>query len=497
VGAEEENMKRAMFSLGRVALVLLILLALATCVPPGGQSGTAPEGALSVDDLLANLDALQGSAARNLTPAGRSVFTTQAGKQISITDLAAYLNTIKQGFASAVRAHGTPYLVLPVPIASYPSKAADGITDVSLSGLMWVPFTWGRHLDAPIISLQHGTQVYRPSAPSRFNVNPLAVFSSPDQSGAIQNYVECIVGGLMASAGYIVVMPDYPGFGSSFDPHPFVQRSLGNSVRDLVAAAKIKLSGPVVPSNKVFLTGYSEGGYATIVGAQALQDAASAANSPLSWASIRAVVPCDGPYDLTGAMLAQMTGAAVKVPFYLLYTVFGYQSAYPSVIGTDYKVGGVSLLTDTAFKLLTVQTIFDGKHTNAQMPTNLGPSEMLNVPYANALVAPPSPWVPGPFGGPVYNLLWANNGYISANPYLVWVPSAPVYLVHCPDDDVIPIQNAENALAALSTTGASVSIVRVPSVPFIDTLLGSVHAAAYPTAMLAAFAKIELVNSRP
>lgn len=481
-------MKRHMFSLGRFTIAVLLLAALAACVQPGQQVATAPGGALSVDDLLSNLDALQGPAARSLTAPGSSSFTTQAGARLSLADLAAYLNSIKQDLGGYVKGRGAPYFVLPVPISSYPSTDASGLAPLSLSGLMWVPFTWGRHLEAPIISFQHGTQVYRACAPSRFDPNPFSVFSNPDQTGALQNYVECIVGGLMASAGYIVLMPDYPGFGSSDAPHPFVQRSLGNSVRDLVKAAKGRLDGgPVVPDGKVFLTGYSEGGYATMVGAQALQGAIAQPKSPLSWASIRAVVPCDGPYDLSGAMLAQMAGGSVKVPFYLLYTVFGYRSAYPGLIDSLYQVGGTPLLSAPAVKLLTQENIFDGNHTSAQITATVAatfssPSEMLAPSAAGLLM-----------GGPVFKLLFANNGYISATGS-AWVPPGPVFLVHCPDDDVIPFQNATAALAALSGAGVPVSIVSVPYVPLVEKLTGSIHLAAFPTAMLAAFTSIETVN---
>jgi hypothetical protein len=464
-----------MFSLVRVVVALVACAVLSTCVPPAQETVPATDQeTLSVDDLLAKLDGLQESASRNLTTTGRSAFRTQAGQQISLTDLAAYLNQIKQGFGSYLKSRGAPYLVQPVPISSYPSKAANDITGINLSGLMWVPFTWGRHLNAPIISLQHGTQVYRPCAPSQFNLNPLAIFSNKDQSGALQNYVECIVGGLMASAGYIVLMPDYPGFGSNGDAHPFVHMSLGNSVRDLVAEAKKRLTGAVVPKGAVFLTGYSEGGYATMAGAQALQKAITG-DSSFGWAKISAVVPCDGPYDLSGVMLGQMTkDEEVKVPWYLLYTAFGYKSVYDD-IPLD------QLLSENALKLLTEQTIFDGKHTNADIgllvPADTHPLALLGPGALATNGSPPGLLDPG---GKVYGYLSDNNSYAG------WSLASPPVFIHCPADDVVPVQNAVVAAAALGAT-----VIPVPPVPFVDQVLGSVHTAAYPTAILAAFTWIE------
>jgi pimeloyl-ACP methyl ester carboxylesterase len=459
-------MKRRTLSMCRVTVALLLVMVLAACVQPGSQAGSAPQGALSFNDLLAKLDALQGPAARSLTLSGASIFTTPSGSAISLRDLSSYLNAIKQDLGSYVQSltGGSPYFVLPTKVSSYPSTDANG-QPLALSGLVWVPFTWGRHLAAPIISLQHGTQVFRQCAPSQFDANPLSVFSNPDQSGALQNYVECLVGGLMASAGYIVLMPDYPGFGQSTAPHPFVHTSLGNSVRDLIVAARARLTGAVTPNGKLFLTGYSEGGYATMAGAKVV----AAAGIPVT-----GVVPCDGPYDLSGVMLDQMvSGTSVKAPFYVLYTAFGYHSVYPSAV--DYN----ALLNPPWNGMLSAQNgLFDGNHTDAQVnaavPPSVIPTSML-APGATALLSPPS--------GAIYDLLASNNGYAN------WGVTAKLVFVHCPSDDIIPYQNSVVAAAALGA-----QIVPVQPVPFIAQVAGSTHVAAFPTAILAAFTAIQGMN---
>ncbi len=434
---------------------------------PGPPAPPAPPpGTLSFNDLLARLDSLRGPQARSLTIPGASVFTTLAGNAITLRDLSAFLSALSQGFATYVKnlAGGAPYPVVPVKIPRYPSPDASG-RPLTLSGLMWVPFTAGGRLAAPIISYQHGTQVFRSCAPSQFDSNPFSVFSSQDQSGALQNYVECIVGGLMASAGYIVLMPDYPGFGSSSAPHPFVHTSLGNSIRDLIIAARAKLTAVVTPNGKLFLTGYSEGGYSTMAGAKVV----AAGGIPIT-----GVVPCDGPYDLAGVMLNQMTsGRPVKAPFYVLYTAFGYHSVYPTVV--DYN----ALLNAPWNTMVSGSNdLFDGNHTdsevNAAVPPSVIPASML-TPGAAALLAPPN--------GPVYNVLASNNGYAG------WNVKAAVIFVHCPTDDVIPYQNAVVAAGALGAP-----IVPVRPVPFIAETSGSTHLAACPPAMLAAFTAIQAIN---
>jgi hypothetical protein len=109
-----------------VPVALLFLAGLAGCVVPGEPVNTAPKDALSYDELLANLDALEGHAGRSLVLPRKPTWSFARGPE---------------------------------------------------SGLMWVPFTWGRSRPAPIISFQHGTQIYGECAASRFNPNPLRVRS--------------------------------------------------------------------------------------------------------------------------------------------------------------------------------------------------------------------------------------------------------------------------------------------------------------------------------
>jgi hypothetical protein len=223
-------MKKRAVSLGRILFVLLLLAGLSVSTMSDRSESSPPEDALSFDQLLANLDDLQGSATQSPSAPGMSVFSLPDGSRFSSADLSTYINAIKKDLAAYIYSctGGKPYLV----------AASKVQLSGSTSGLVWVPFTWWRSKSFAIISLQHGTQVYRNCAPSRFNANPLAILSSPDLTGALQNYVECIVGGLMASAGYIVVMPDYQGFGDSIVTHPYVHLSLGDSVRDIVLWAQ-------------------------------------------------------------------------------------------------------------------------------------------------------------------------------------------------------------------------------------------------------------------
>jgi len=456
-------MKNGKVSSGRVLIALLLLAGLAGCSLPDQPAEAPPADALSYDQLLANLDALQGPAAKDLGAGGLT---------LSAQDLSTYLNAIKTEIAAFVysRAGGRPYLVTARRLSWTNS---DGGPE---SGLMWVPVAWG--LKASIICYQHGTQVYQECAPSRYNPNPLAVLSSKDLTGALQSYVECTVGALMASAGYIVVMPDYVGFGDSSllngPDHPYVTMKLGDSVKGALQRAKESFWwwSAVKPNGKVFLTGYSEGGYATMAGARALQGTGAL---PAGFV-VKGIVPCDGAYDLSGTMLEQMLSEdPIPIPSYLLYAASGFHAIDPQ------KIVYGELLVDPYAG--SAATLFNGEHTNAEVgaaaPSDVAPYDMLQEAARTALKKQT---------GDVYKLLVDNNAWVG------WKPSAaPVIFVHCRADDVVPIENAEAAMTALGSL-AYTRLVEVPSIPLIKTIMGTEHVAAYPAAMLAAFIAIDGLN---
>jgi len=469
-------MKKVMVRMLAACAVALSLVILG-CSPVVQAPGSSSEEAVSVDELMADLDILEDSGSRSLQLPSASVFTLPGGQPLSAASLSAYLGAIKHDFADYVYAltGGKPYLVRPVRI-SWTSGAARE------SGLIWMPFTWGRRLDTPVVVYLHGTQVYGQCAPSRFNANPLAVLSSPDPVGALTSYVECIVGALVASTGYIVVMPDYAGFGDSEAMHPYMHASLGLSARDAFAAARTMLTGAVRPNGKVFLTGYSEGGYATLAAARAFQQA----GLPVS-----GIVPCDGAYDLSGTMLDQMlSGLPVKVPSYLLYVSSGYKASYGALL--DYYV----FLRPLYGNLLTQQNPFDGDHTNADIDALGLPS----IPADMMLGSPGYPPAALQPGGPVYNLLAVNNGYSG------WVPLSPLVFIHCPVDDVVPYANAVVArnylvAAAQAYLGPLFNPLMIPDivdvvpVAFIQDVMDETHIAAFPTAVLAAFKAITTIDA--
>ncbi len=120
---------------------------------------------------------------------------------------------------------------------------------INASGLICVPVTSGEY---PVLSFQNGTNTVNADAPSN---NP-ANFS--------YQLVEFI-----ASMGYVVLIPDYPGFGESSQiPHPYlIKEPTVRSLVDMLYTTK-EIGSKEFPGitfkNEYYLLGYSQGGWATL-----------------------------------------------------------------------------------------------------------------------------------------------------------------------------------------------------------------------------------------
>jgi len=161
----------------------------------------------------------------------------------------------------------------------YLTTDSDG-REVRASGLVSVPQK-AAGAASPVLSYQHGT-IFR------------------DEEAPSNHAVASEVAVVMASLGYIVLAPDYVGFGASRDtPHPYLlaEPSAAATVDFLTAARTWRGQAGVADNGQLFLTGYSEGGYVTMAAHRALQ----AAGSP-HLQQLRMVVPGAGPYDVQSTM---------------------------------------------------------------------------------------------------------------------------------------------------------------------------------------------------
>lgn len=123
------------------------------------------------------------------------------------------------------------------------------------SGALLVPIS---NEALPVLSFQHGTLANASEAPSLFQ----------------STYTDQLT--FFASTGFITALPDYIGYGATANlEHPYEHRAtLATATRDMLRASYeyFKVEGLKEPDDRLFLTGYSEGGFATMATIKLMQE---------------------------------------------------------------------------------------------------------------------------------------------------------------------------------------------------------------------------------
>ena len=293
----------------------------------------------------------------------------------------------------------------------------------------------------PLISYQHGTVTQREDVPSRLNT-------------------EGFLGAVLASLGYVATLPDYLGLGDSPGIHPYHHaESEATATIDLLRAARTWCSSNSVSLNtKLFLTGYSEGGHATLAAMRAIE--ARHTNE----FKLTAVVGGAGAYDLAGITSDEILQKSPSPnPYYLAYLLNAYVDVY----------GLASSLSDlfVAPYAATVPPLLDGTHDstaiNSALPTIA--ANMLRPEYFDDFKLRPD--------HPLRVALRANS-------LIEWTPRAPLRLYHCAGDKDVPPGNTQIAYDSFVARGAT-------QVERFDPLPAANHSGCVEPTLLAALAWFE------
>lgn len=286
------------------------------------------------------------------------------------------------------------------------------------SGALFIP--QGKN-NLPLVSIQHGTQTKDNLVAS---VSPV-------------NSTEGIAGLIMASMGYLVVVPDYLGFGVSNTMHPYIHaKSLIPGIIDLIRAGKIySTRHQITLDGRIFLAGYSEGGYATLVTQRAIETEYS------QEFNLTAAAPMAGPYDLYGMMQTLFQTGQYKHTAYIAYILTAYNDIY-----------GWNRLNDffNAPYSSVVQNLFDGSKTFSEVVNQLPLtfSELMDSTFVNNVRNGNEP---------------AFIAAMKENTLLDWKPQAPINFFHGDADDVSPYQNALTAVEKLKANGGTnIQLTTIP-----------------------------------
>ena len=262
---------------------------------------------------------------------------------------------------------------------------------VTASGLVSVPVK-AAGARSPVLSYQHASTFRNNQAPSI--------------------KVEAVEPPLvLASLGYIVVSPDYVGFGASYGvEHPYLTSSPSSrAVIDMLSAAQTwRRQVGVADNGQLFLAGYSEGGYATMAAPRAIHQQGGELKTQL-----QAAVPGAGPYDVQETLDEQLDRVRKLFPPLAL------------LIDPDHLSDASESVRNEVRRLLLRQMV----------------PEDGDVRYQTLFMD---------------RFLADDKAGIAAehSVHLGWAPSVPVYLFHGRGDLTVPYSAAESARDTLRAAGA-------------------------------------------
>lgn len=285
-------------------------------------------------------------------------------------------------------------------------------TEIEASGLIILPKTT---TSLPMISFQRGTIVEQSAAPS---VQGL-------QSESVVSY------SALASMGFITAVPDLIGFGASKDIfHPYyVEEPTATAVIDLLKAATVLAEEKQVDFDaRLFLAGYSQGGYATLAAHKAIEA------DPLEGFELIASFPGAGGYDINAMLDHFITIDTYNDPYYLAFVGMSYESYYgqDNILSQFFREPYAS----------RIPSLFNGTNTSAQIDQQLTssiPDLIREEVMTNSDTYPLNEYLRAKF---------------DENSLVDWIPEARVFLYHGDADGTVPVGNSEITYNKLLDNGA-------------------------------------------
>jgi dienelactone hydrolase len=345
---------------------------------------------------------------------------TQRGALVSVTGSSTFNVGIVNAAIAALTSFGVDTSVLSGTYGVslnrivYKTLTPDGRL-INASGVVAYPLKTGV-ASSPILSFQHATMFRDVEAPSL----------SPD--------VDVV---LMAAAGtgFIVAMPDYTGYAASTSElHTYVHAAgLADAVVDMLRATRQFLSQQSVATNgQLFLTGYSEGGYATLAAQKKMEQ-----YLPTEF-PITASMPAAGPYDMS-TTVQYIVGLATNDNPAIAGFVF---KAYDHWYGWN-RLGDIFQSPYAT----VIDTHYDGNYSAGEITTALttNSAALFTTTFRSNFLGSGESAVKAGF---------------AANDIYHWAPVAPTRLFHGVDDTIVPYFNATTAVSAMTTAGStSVTLV--------------------------------------
>ena len=325
------------------------------------------------------------------------------------------------------------------PLVDPQGRPRDGAAQ--LSGRVFFPPAWraGDWARMPIVIYSHGTTLRKDSVASGFRGH------------------EWMFGAAAAAYyGFAVAMPDQPGMGSDGAAyHPFCHaRSLAYAVVDAIPAIRALFGqDPYLVEHhytwdgRVFLMGYSEGGYATLAAAREMEthrdDFGGEAGFILAGSACMA-----GPFDLSGTTRRSVLDPewAFPNPFFIPYVIQAYHAVYGPLLDPLEALapallepgGDGDILAWTSGGLEGPDADQRSAERLGVAPGHVAARAMLNPDWVRRELEDPG------FAGSAVGRILIENDLTGG-----WLPTRPIFFCQSPADRDVPMQNTLNPLAGL------------------------------------------------
>ena len=303
-------------------------------------------------------------------------------------------------------------------------------TEVIASGLVILPTTSEA---VGMVSFQHGTIVADSDAPSTLSINN----------------TQLIFFAAIASPGFIGVIPDFIGFGESkeiFHPYYVEEATAAAVIDNLKAARDLAKQKGIKFNNKLFLAGYSQGGYATMAAHKSLE------TNGMQGFNLIASFPASGGYDVKGVQGYFFGQQVYDQPHYLAYVAMSYQSYY------DWTEPLSNFFREPYAS--RIPGLFNGtngaSNINAQLTSNV--SELVQPDLLQHIDTDAK-----------YNYLVEA---FNENSLLDWKPTIKMYMYHGDADTTVPYQNSVSTYNHFISQGASTNVVKFKTLPGADHASG-------------------------
>ena len=353
---------------------------------------------------------------------------------------------------------------------------------VRQSGRIFYPPTWRvpfqRNL--PLVVYPHFTAVRKKSVPSEFGGH------------------EWVFGAAAALYyGFAVAMPDLPGAGvDARNYHPFCQgKSLAYATVDGIPAMRRRfdqdpylVSGGYAWDGRLFVVGYSEGGYTALAAVKELETHAAeyAAKGGFTLTGSACMA---GPFDLSGLAREDILkpGGGSDMCFFLPYLLMAYHHVYGPRFDLREAFAPELLETREDGNILDwLAGSLDGFTVDDLIARRLG-RPAYRLPYRAMLNAA---WVDRELADPAYETSAARRILQENDLHRGWTPTRPILFCQSPADDDVAFQQTVSTMdhlgAEILRAGGDPGKLLVLK-PIGDCRDGITHVKAIPQAMATAF----------